>query len=112
MSQLSTKIRIYCNNNNIEPDFTKSVLLQDDMIDGKSNPYIKEWNIKDLKKPTEAQLKALENDANKWEKNQEVIAKRKEKYGSVESQIEYAVENGFEALVKRNLDIKAKNKKS
>jgi len=112
MSQLSTKIKIYCNKNNIEPDFTKSVLLQDDMIDGKSNPYIKEWNIKDLKKPTEAQLKELENDANKWEKNQQVIAKRKEKYGSVEQQIEFAVENGFEALVKRNLDIKAKNKKS
>jgi hypothetical protein len=41
-----------------------------------------------------------------------VIAKRKEKYGSAEQQFEYAVENGFEALVKRNLDIKAKNKKS
>ena len=110
MSQLSTKIRIYCNNNNIEPDFLNQIKLQNDS-DGKGD-YIKEWNIKDLKKPTEAQLKALENDANKWEKNQEVIAKRKEKYGSVEQQIEYAVENGFEALVKRNLDIKAKNKKS
>jgi hypothetical protein len=41
-----------------------------------------------------------------------VIAKRLKEYGSVASQIEYAVENGFEALVKRNLDIKAKNKKS
>lgn len=110
MSQLSTKIRIYCNNNNIEPDFLNQIRLQNDR-DGKGD-YIKFWGIKDLKKPTEAQLKALENDANKWEKNQEVIAKRKEKYGSVEQQIEFAVENGFEALVKRNLDIKAKNKKS
>jgi hypothetical protein len=110
MAQLSTKIKSYCEANGVsDVDFTKDVMLQDDS-DG-NGAYIKEWNL-DIKKPTEAQLKALENDANKWEKNQEVIAKRKEKYGSVESQIEYAVENGFEALVKRNLDIKAKNKKS
>jgi hypothetical protein len=57
MTQLSTKIKIYANQ---EVDFLKDVLLQDDS-DGKG-AYIKEWNL-DIAKPTIAQLDALDAQA-------------------------------------------------
>ena len=63
MASLSNKIRKYVNT---EIDFTSDVILQDDMVDGVSNPYIKEWNL-DITKPTEAQLDALETEANAYE---------------------------------------------
>jgi len=36
------------------------------MVDGVSNPYIKEWNL-DIAKPTQEQLDALETEANAYE---------------------------------------------
>jgi len=36
------------------------------MVDGVSNPYIREWNL-DIAKPTDAQLDALETEANAYE---------------------------------------------
>lgn len=56
MASLSNKIRKYVN---AEVDFTTDVILQDDMVGGVSNPYIKEWNL-DIAKPTQEQLDALE----------------------------------------------------
>ena len=56
MAQLSTKIKLYCEANSKTVDFTKDVLLQDDS-DGKG-PYIKEWNVSGLDKPTDEQLAA------------------------------------------------------
>ena len=58
MASLSTKIKLYCEANSKTVDFTKDVLLQDDS-DGKG-PYIKEWNISGLDKPTDSQLAAQE----------------------------------------------------
>ena len=63
MASLSNKIRKYVN---AEIDFTSDVILQDDMVDGVSNPYIKEWNL-DIAKPTQEQLDALETEANAYE---------------------------------------------
>ena len=64
MASLSNKIRKYVN---AEVDFTTDVILQDDMVDGVSNPYIKEWNLDNIAKPTDAQLDALETEANAYE---------------------------------------------
>jgi len=61
MTNLSTKIKLYVN---AEVDFNSDVLLQNDS-DGKGD-YIKEWNL-DIAKPTEAQLNALETEANAYE---------------------------------------------
>jgi hypothetical protein len=58
MASLSSKIKQYVN---AEVDFTSDVLLQNDS-DGKGD-YIKEWNL-DIAKPTDAQLDALETEAN------------------------------------------------
>lgn len=56
---------------------------------------------KEAKHELEADERALE----------EVIAVRKAAYGTAEEQIEYAVENGFDALVTRNVAIKIANPK-
>ena len=102
MTQLSTKIKLYANK---EIDFRKDVLLQDDS-DG-NGAYIKEWNL-DIPKPTEAQLNALENQAQVYENNLQQVAKRKKKYGSIEKQIKFITENGIDAWQTKVAEIKAK----
>jgi len=61
MAQLTTKIKLYTNK---EIDFLNEVRLQDDG----NGVYIKEWNL-DIAKPTDAQLNALETQANAYEQN-------------------------------------------
>ena len=61
MASLSNKIRKYVN---AEIDFTSDVILQDDS--NGQGAYIKEWNL-DIAKPTDAQLDALEKEANAYE---------------------------------------------
>ena len=61
MAQLSTKIKLYLKANNISNvDFREDVLLQDDG----SGPYIKEWNISSLAKPSDSQLASYETAGN------------------------------------------------
>jgi exosome complex RNA-binding protein Rrp4 len=57
MASLSNKIRQYVN---AEIDFLKDVILQDDS--NGQGAYIKEWNL-DIDKPTQAQLDALDAQA-------------------------------------------------
>jgi len=107
MASLSNKIRKYVN---AEVDFTSDVLLQDDMVDGISNPYIKEWNL-DIAKPTDAQLDALETQAQTYENNQQIIATRKKLYGSWESQLEEIYDDGIDNWKARIQQIKTDNPK-
>ena len=62
MAQLSTKIKLYTEQ---EIDFNSDVLLEDN---GDGVVYIKEWNLNTLQ-PTQAQLDALETQANTYEQN-------------------------------------------
>ena len=107
MAQLSNKIRIYLDR---EVDFDKDVKLQDDRIDGVSNPYIKEWNVAEVQ-PTEEQLDNLESQAETLENNNQVRATRKKEYGSTAEQLEYIVENGVEAFIEKQQQIKTDNPK-
>ena len=107
MTNLSTKIRIYLDR---EVDFDKDVLLQDDRVDGVSNPYIKEWNVAEVQ-PTEEQLDNLESQAEPLENNNQVIATRIKEYGSTAEQLEYIVENGVEAFIEKQQQIKISNPK-
>ena len=107
MAQLSNKIKIYLDR---EVDFTKDVILQDDMVDGVSNPYIKEWNVAEVQ-PTEEQLDALESQAETLENNNQVIATRKKEYGTLAEQLEYIVENGVSAFIEKQQQIKISNPK-
>ena len=104
MAQLSNKIRKYLDR---EVDFLKDVLLQDDG----NGPYIKEWNVAEAQ-PTDEQLNALESEANTLESNYQVIETRKGLYGTTEEQLEYIVENGVDAFVTKQQQIKTNNPKS
>jgi hypothetical protein len=72
MANLDTKIKLYANK---EIDFLKDVRLQDDG----NGAYIKEWNL-DIEQPTEAQLNALEAQANEVERLNLVKANRANEY--------------------------------
>ena len=72
MTQLTTKIKLYANR---EVDFRNEVKLQDDG----NGAYIKEWNL-DIEQPTEAQLNALENQANEIERLNKIRANRANEY--------------------------------
>ena len=91
MASLSNKIKQYVN---AEVDFTTDVILQDDS--NGQGAYIKEWNL-DIAKPTDAQLDALETQAQTYENNQQIIATRKSLYGSWESQLEEIYDDGIDS---------------
>ena len=86
MAQLSTKIKLYCEANDVSNvDFQKDVMLQDDS-DGKG-AYIKEWNL-DIAQPTDAQLAAQESAADTEEANNVVRSTRRIAYGDIGDQLD------------------------
>ena len=105
MASLSYKIKQYVN---AEVDFTTDVILQDDS--NGQGAYIKEWNL-DIAKPTDAQLDALETQAQTYENNQQIIATRKSLYGSWESQLEEIYDDGIDSWKARIQQIKIDNPK-
>jgi hypothetical protein len=105
MAQLSTKIKLYVD---AEVDFTSDVLLQDDS--NGQGAYIKEWNL-DIAQPTDAQLDALESQAQTYENNQQIIATRKKLYGSWESQLEEIYDDGIDSWKARIAQVKSDNPK-
>ena len=100
MGKLTTKIKLYANK---EIDFRTEVKLQDDG----NGAYIKEWNL-DIAQPTEAQLNALESQANDYEYNQGQIQKRQIEYGSPSEQMEFITENGLTAWQTKVTEIKTR----
>ena len=103
MASLDNKIKTFLGT---EVDFVNDVILQDDG----NGAYIKEWNL-DTTQPTEAELNSVEDDADKLERNEIVIAKRKSLYGSWDKQLEEINEQGLDAWKERIAQIKADNPK-
>mgnify|MGYP003135207471 FL=1 len=103
MAKITSKIIQYVGS---DVNFDKDVILQDDG----NGVYIKEWNL-DIAKPTDAQLSAVESDADKMDRNNIVIAKRKRLYGSWDKQLEEINEQGLDAWKARIAQIKADNPK-
>ena len=106
MAQLSSKIKIYLDR---EVDFNKDVILQDDSDD--KGAYIKKWNVAGLAQPTEEQLDALDAQATTLESNNQVINTRIKLYGTTAEQLEYIVENGVDAFIEKQNQIKSDNTK-
>ena len=100
MAKLSTKIKLYVGS---EVNFFNDVILQND---GEGD-YIKEWNL-DIPKPTQAQLDALETQANTYESNLQQDEKRKSEYGTWEFQLDEIYHNGIDAWKTRIQSIKNK----
>ena len=104
MENLANKIKAYLDR---EVNFLTEVILQDDGEGG----YIKVWNVEEAQ-PTDEQLNALESQATTLESNNQVIRTRKNLYGSTAEQLEYIVENGVDAFVTKQNQIKTDNPKS
>ena len=105
MATLATKIKLYCEANSKTIDFVNDVRLAND---GDGKIYIKHWNVEGITKPTDAQLDAIESEADDYEYNLSQIAKRKAEYGSLEQQMENIMENGVTAEKSRIQSIKEK----
>tara|TARA_Y100000114_G_scaffold75051_1_gene68803 strand:+ start:176 stop:493 length:318 start_codon:yes stop_codon:yes gene_type:complete len=103
MASLKYKIETFLGT---EVNFMRDVILQNDG-DG---DYIKEWNL-DSPQPTESELNAVEDDADKLERNNIVITKRKRLYGSWDKQLEEINEQGIDSWKARIAKIKAENPK-
>ena len=103
MAQLSTKIKLYVNQ---EVDFQKDVILQDDG-DG---AYIKEWNLA-IAEPTDVQLASYETAGNTAEANNSIIATRKTAYGSWNKQLEEIYDDGIDSWKTRIAKVKTDNPK-
>ncbi len=104
MSNLIRKIEAYLGRT---PDFTSEVKVQDDMIGGVSNPYIKEWNISSEKaKPTNSQLDALASEATKIGNNNVVRDTRRAAYGDIGEQLDeiYKDIDAWKARIKKIKD--------
>jgi|TARA_E500000305_G_C3927314_1_gene191096 hypothetical protein len=102
MATLSNKIKQYLNS---EVDFTSDVILQDDG----NGAYIKEWNL-DIAQPTDAQLSAVESDADKMERNLNVDQERINAYGNIKDQLDEIYHN-IDAWRTRIAKIKTDNPK-
>ncbi len=104
MAQLSTKIKLYCEANSKVADFSNNVILQDDS-DG-NGPYIKEWNISGLAKPSDSQIASYETAGNKEESNNGVKATRKAAYGDIGEQLDeiYKDIDAWKARIKKIKD--------
>ena len=106
MATMKTLVSLYleANSKNWE---TEKNNIEIRNIDGTSD-FIEIWEVEGVSKPTNAQLNALESDADDYEYNLGQIAKRKAEYGSAESQMENIIENGLSAEQTRVNSIKEK----
>ena len=81
MASLSTKIELFLGR---EVDFITEVVVEDI---GKG-PYIKEWNVSGLAKPSDSQIASYETAGNTEESNNVVRATRKNLYGDIGDQLD------------------------
>ena len=87
MASLSSKVKQYCADNGVaEVDFMTDVLLQDDS--NGQGPYIKEWNISSVAKPTDEQLNAVDSAADLSERQNAARAARRMAYGDLGDQLD------------------------
>ena len=87
MASLSSKVKSYLANNGVnEVDFTVDVMLQDDSSG--QGPYIKEWNVSGVAKPTDEQLNAVDSAADLSERQNAARAARRTAYGDLGDQLD------------------------
>ena len=102
---------------------------------GKSSTEIKEWiedektillvndgtgdaisiwdtEIVGVNQPTDEQLNSLESEATTLENNNQIVKIRTKLYGTTAEQLEYIVENGVDAFIAKQNQIKSENPKS
>ncbi len=116
MSNLKYKVKLYLEaNGKTESEFnvnSGTIELQDDMIGGVSSPYIHNWGVSGLAQPTEEQLNSYSAQADIEKANVVVVNTRKKLYGTTAEQFEYLVENGVDAFIAKQNQIKSDNPKT
>jgi len=106
MASLYTKVKKYLEAN----DKTDAELYNENIIladDGDGVVYIRTWNVDGVTKPTQAQLDALETEADDYEYNSGQIAKRIAEYGQWKDQLD-EIYTDIDAWKTRIAAIKAK----
>ena len=112
MANLNNKVKIYLEaNSKTEAELLNNNIILQNNSDG-LGAFIHTWNVSGLAQPTEEQLNALESQADTLENNNQVINTRKKLYGSTAEQLEYIVENGVDAFITKQNQIKTENPKS
>ena len=110
MAKFINKLKLYClDKGKTEEEFYSKVQCQNDN-DGKGD-WIAHWDL-DISKPTDEQLNAFEAEATTLENNNQVIQTRINLYGSTAEQLEYIVENGVDAFIAKQNQIKSDNPKT
>ena len=109
MASLSTKVKAYVEAAGKTVDFTKDVSLQDDS-DG-NGPYIKEWNIDGLAKPSDADLAVHDASGDTTEANNVVRSTRRTAYGNIGDQLDeiYKDIDSWKARIKAIKDANPKS---
>ena len=112
MAELSTKVKLYleANGKSYDGERNNFQLLNDGLDDSVS--YIGKWEVSGLDKPTDSQLDSYELSATTEDNNFQVIKTRTKLYGSTAEQLEYIVENGVDAFITKQNQIKSENPKS
>ena len=88
--QLNTKIKLYLQaNSKVYSDEKNNYVLQDDG----SGPYIKNWSVSGLAKPSDEQLETYNSAATTEEKNNVIRATRKKFYGDYGDQLDEIYKN-------------------
>ena len=103
MATLYTKVCLYLEANSKTWD-DKKILLQDDS-DG-TGPYIKEWNVDGLAKPSDSQIASYETAGNTVDSNNLVRKTRKKAYGNIGDQLDeiYKDIDAWKARIKKIKD--------
>ena len=83
MATLSTKVKLYLEENSKTWDNSKVVLQNDG-----SGDYIKSWTYSDITKPTDSQIASYETAGNTQEALVLVLEKRKTEYLSWQEQLD------------------------
>ena len=111
MASLYHKVKLYLEDNSktVSEFNEKNILLQDE---GDGVAYIHTWNVSGLEQPTEEQLNSYSAQADIAEANVDVVYTRIKEYGSTAEQLEYIVENGVDAFITKQNQIKTENPKS
>ena len=111
MANLSTKIKLYCEENGVSNlNFVDDVKLQDDS--NGQGAYIKEWNL-GISQPTTEQIASYETAANTEEALQVVLNNRRAEYPDWGTQLDYIYHNGIDKWTTDIVDpVKTKYQKS
>ena len=108
MTQLYTRVKLYLEDNSKTWDEENSNIQ---LVTRDGVQSINRWEVSGLEQPTDEQLNALESQATTFESNNQVIKTRKKEYGSIAEQLEYIVENGLDAFIAKQNQIKISNPK-